>query len=165
LPRELAEEGRAHLPDWIEIVTDCASELLQAADAAIVKTGTASLEAVIAGTPHVAAYDASWSGRIEWFLLWSWKRIPFLAMPNIILEREAVPEFIGIKCRAESIAAGLSRLLDDETARAKMRQDYTLIREALGSELPVQPTERTAQIVEEMLRASVRGAVPEAAAR
>jgi lipid-A-disaccharide synthase len=165
LPRELAAEGRAHLPDWIEIVTDCASELLQAADAAIVKTGTASLEAVIAGTPHVAAYDASWSGRIEWLLLWSWKRIPFLAMPNIILQREVVPELIGIKCRAESIAARLRRLLDDKAVRAKMREDYALIREALGSEKAVRPTERTAEIVEEMLCESTRGAVRETIAR
>jgi lipid-A-disaccharide synthase len=165
LPRELAAEGRGHLPDWIEIVSDCASELLQAADAAIVKTGTASLEAVIAGTPHVAAYDAALSGRIEWYLLWAWKRIPFLAMPNIILQREAVPEFIGVRCKAESIAAGLARLLDDEGARAKMRADYALILEALGSRLPVPPTERTAQIVEEMLRQSVRGTVPEAVTR
>jgi lipid-A-disaccharide synthase len=165
LPRELAHEGRAHLPEWIEIVTDCASDLLQAADAAIVKTGTASLEAVIAGTPHVAGYDASWAGRIEWYLLWAWKRIPFLAMPNIILQREAVPEFIGVNCRPENIAAGLGRLLDDEAARAKMREDYALIREALGSRLPVPPTERTAQIVEEVLRQSVRGTVPEAATR
>jgi lipid A disaccharide synthetase len=86
-------------------------------------------------------------------------------MPNIILQREAVPEFIGVKCTPENIAAGLSRLLDDEAARAKMREDYALIREALGSRLPVRPTERTAQIVEEMLRQSVRGTVPEAATR
>jgi lipid-A-disaccharide synthase len=155
LPRELAAEGRAYLPGWIEIVSDCATELLHAADGAIVKTGTASLEAVIAGTPHVAIYDASLVGRAEWYLLWAWKRIPFLAMPNIILQREAVPEFIGIRCISADIAAALRRLLDDDGARAKMRGDYALIREALGSRLPVRPTERTAQIVEEMLRQSV----------
>ena len=161
LPREMAAEGRAHLPATIEIVTDCASELLQAADAAVVKTGTASLEAAIAGTPHVAVYDVSLSGRIEWFLLWAWKRIPFLAMPNIILEREAVPELVGVNCQPEKIAAELSRLLQDEGARARMLADYVLIREALGSQLPVRPTERTAQIVEEMLNEANRGAAVE----
>jgi len=151
LPRELAAEAPAHLPPFIEIVSDCATELLRAADAAIVKTGTASLEAVIAGAPQVAIYDVSWVGRIEWLLLWAWKRIPFLAMPNIILQRKAVPEFIGINCRATSIAEALAQLLDDGPARSKMLDDYRLITEALGARLPVRPTDRTAQIVDEML--------------
>jgi lipid A disaccharide synthetase len=79
-------------------------------------------------------------------------------MPNIILEREAVPELIGLNCTAPKIADALTRLLQDEAARAKMRDDYALIRQALGSELPKRPTARTAAIVEEML--AKRGAVP-----
>ncbi len=132
-------------------MTDCAPDLLQASDAAIVKTGTSSLEAALAGVPHVAVYDVSIVGRIEWCLLWAWKRIRFYAMPNIILQREAVPEFIGLKCQPAKIAAAVNGLLDDGPVRRKMMQDYALIRQALGSELPVAPTERTAQILEEML--------------
>ena len=154
LPHELGAEARSYLPPSIPIVLDCATDLLRAADAAVVKTGTASLEAVLAGTPHVAVYDFSVAGRIEWFLLWAWKRIPFYAMPNIILQREVVPELLGPKCQPERIAGQLIRLLDDGPARRQMLQDYELIRHALGSELPVPATERTAQILEEMLQAT-----------
>ena len=163
LPRELADEGPAHLPPFVEIVSDCATELLHAADAAIVKTGTASLEAVIAGVPQVAIYDVNWIGRTEWVLLWAWKRIPFLAMPNIILQRRAVPEYIGIKCRATSIAESLEPLIDDGAPRNQMLEEYRLIREALGAQLPVSPTERTAQIVEEMLQEANGSAVAQRA--
>lgn len=152
LPQELAGLARAHLPSSIPVVTDCASDLLLAADAAIVKTGTASLEAVLAGVPHVTVYDLTIPGRIEWLLLWAWKRIPFYAMSNIILQREAIPELLGLKCQPERIAATVQNLLDDGPSRRQMLQDYELVRQALGSELPTPATERTAEIVEEMLQ-------------
>jgi lipid-A-disaccharide synthase len=161
VPRELADEARSHLPPSIQIVSDCAKELLLASDAAIVKTGTGTLEAVLAGTPQVAVYDVSVATRIEWGLLWAWRRIPFIAMPNIILQRETVPELIGLNCQPEKIAQALSRVLKDEAARDKMLRDYALIRQALGSELLMPATERTAQIVEEMLREATGRAEPE----
>ena len=161
VPRELAEETRSHLPPSIQIVNDCAKELLLASDAAVVKTGTGTLEAVLAGTPQVAVYDVSVAGRIEWCLLWAWRWIPFVAMPNIILQREAVPELIGLNCQPEKIAHALLRVLEDEAARDKMLRDYALIRQALGSELLMPPSERTAQIVEEMLSEAMGRAEPE----
>jgi lipid-A-disaccharide synthase len=151
VPRELAEEAHSHLPPHIRIVSDCANELLLAADAAIVKTGTATLEAVLANTPQVAVYDVPLIGRVEWCLLWAWRRIPFIAMPNIILQRQAVPELIGLDCQPKKIADTLLRILQNEGEREKIRRAYVSIRQALGSELLTMPTERTAQIVEEML--------------
>ena len=156
VPRELAEEAHAHLPPSIQIATDCAKELLLAADAAIVKTGTGTLEAVLMNTPQVAVYDVSIPSRLEWCLLWAWRHVPFIAMPNIILQREAVPELIGLNCQPEKIARALVHLLKDKAARNRMLRDYGLIRQALGSESPTAPTERTAQIVEEMLREAAR---------
>jgi lipid-A-disaccharide synthase len=160
VPRELAAEARSHFPESIEILTDCAGDLLRASDAAIVKTGTASLEAALAGTPHVAVYDVTVAKRIEWCLLWAWKRIPFYAMPNIILEREAVPELLGLKCQPRKIATALLRLLNDQGARDAMRRDYAEIARELGAELEVPPTERAAQILEEMLSETRQPAVP-----
>lgn len=163
LPQELTAEARFHLPPSIPIVTDCAMDLLAAADAAVVKTGTSSLEAVLAGAPQVAIYDVSVAGRIEWCLLWAWKRIRFYAMPNIILQREVVPELLGLRCQPEKIAEQITRLLEDGPARREMLEDYDLIRQALGSQLPVPATERTAQLVEEMLQ-ETKAAAPVIAA-
>jgi hypothetical protein len=55
----------------------------------------------------------------------------------------------------------LIRILKDEARRSKMLRDYTLIRQALGSELLTPPTERTAQIAEEMLSEATARAEPE----
>lgn len=164
LPQEMVAAARTALPHEIPIVTDCALELLVAADAAIVKTGTASLEAVLAGAPHVTVYDGSIAGRIEWLLLWAWKRIPFYSMPNIILQRMAVPELLGLSSTPEKIAAALTPLLENTPARRQMLADYALIRKALGADLPFVPTERTAEMLEEMLRETARHPEPVAAA-
>ena len=157
-PPELAEEARKYLPDSIRIVSECAKELLRASDAAIVKTGTGTLEAVLAGAPQVTMYDVSALGRVEWLILWAWRWVPFIAMPNIILQREVVPELIGIQCQPKKIAEALMPLLIDESVRARIRRDYKLIHRALGCDLPTSPTERTAQIVEEMLGTTARTA-------
>ena len=151
VPKELLRHARSHLSPSIRVLSDCAMNLLVASDAAIVKTGTATLESALVGTPQVTVYDASWIGRFEWCLLWAWRRIPFIAMPNIVLQREAVPELMGLHCTPRRIAAALLRILNDTVVRDKMLEDYGLIRQALGSDLAVTPTERTATIVEEML--------------
>ena len=151
VPKEILKEAQSYLPPEIRVTSDCSMELLQAADAAVVKTGTATLEAALTDTPQVAIYDVSMIGRVEWCLLWAWRHIPFIAMPNIILQRKTVPELIGLDCRPETIARELIELLNNDRRREKMRSDYALIRQALGSDLLVPPTERTAQIVEEML--------------
>jgi lipid-A-disaccharide synthase len=151
VPRELVDRARKFLPESIGIVTDCASDLLLACDVAIVKTGTATLEAALARAPHIAVYDVSWTRHIEWALLWAWRRIPFIAMPNIILQRKAYPELLGAKCTPENIASEIRRLLDDPAACAEMARAAEHVREELGVGLPFTATERTAQIVEEML--------------
>ena len=161
VPKELAEQARSFLPPSIRILSDCAMDLLLASDAAIVKTGTATLEAALVGTPQVTVYDASVTGRIEWCLLWAWRRIPFIAMPNIILQREAVPELIGLNCQPEKIAQALTRILGDEETRDKMVKDYGLVRKALGSDLMMSPTARTAAIVDEILTEVMEAAEPE----
>lgn len=151
VPATMEKEARARLPEWISVVTDRTSDLLLACDLAIVKTGTATLEAVIAGAPQVAVYDFSLAQRVEWCLLWLWKRIPFIAMPNIILQRMAVPELLVLNCRPEKIAPAVESILNDETVRARMRSDYAEICRVLGSDLPFTATERTAEILDEMI--------------
>jgi lipid-A-disaccharide synthase len=157
VPQQMMLEARSHLPEWIPIVTNRASDLLAASDLAIVKTGTATLEAALAGTPQIAIYDGSTVQRVEWFLLWAWKRIPYIAMPNVILQRMAVPEVLGRDCRPGKLKLAVESLLDDEAARRRMLDAYAEVSQALGSELPLPATERTVQILEEMLGEATRG--------
>jgi lipid-A-disaccharide synthase len=83
--------------------------------------------------------------------LWAWKRIPFIAMPNIILQRRIIPELLGLHCRPETIAREIGKLLNDAGARQAMEEGYQEIRRHLGSDLPLGATEQTARIIEEMV--------------
>ena len=158
VPEPLAERARGYFPAPIKILVGRATDALLACDAAVVKTGSATLEAVAAGAPQVTVYDFGWAGRIEWLVLWMWKKIPFIAMPNIILQRPLVPELLGLNCRPEAIAAAVSKLLSSNEARESMEEGYREIRGHLGENLPSGATDLTVEILEEMLGdADVRG--------
>lgn len=150
VPKGVARRVRKFFPD-VAIIEGRAPQLLMACDAAVVKSGTSTLEAAAADAPQVVVYDAPAVMRAQWNLMGGTKKIPFVAMPNIILERGAVPELLGHECRPRSIIAALLPLLNDENARATMRESYAEVRRALGAELENGATARTAQIVVEML--------------
>jgi lipid-A-disaccharide synthase len=152
VPAELAPLARKYFPAWVKVVSERSADVLAACDAALVKAGTVTLEAAVLGAPQVIIYDLDWSRRFEWLFLWSWKRIPFVGMPNIILQRMAVPELLGLDCRAEAMAFAVEELLTNEVQRGKMMNDYEEIRRAIGSELGEAPTVRVAGIVEGMVR-------------
>lgn len=134
-------------PD-VHILENRAFDLLRASDAAIVKSGTSTLEAAVADAPQVVVYDVPALLHAQVRLTGLRKKIPFVAMPNIILERAAVPELLGENCRAEKIAAALSQLLQDNQTTAPMRADYALVRKSLGENLPYTATHQTADLVD-----------------
>lgn len=148
-----AEVVKKFFPEWVKIVPERSADVLFACDAAAVKSGTATLEAAVLGAPQVMVYDAPWVGRLEWLFLWMWKKnIPFIAMPNVILQRMAVRELLGLDCTPAKIAQAVTELLENESLRAKMADDYREIRERLGAAKPKPATQRTAEILEEMIK-------------
>jgi len=151
VPENLADQVSRYFPSYVKFVPGRGADALTACDAAVVKTGTSTLEATVIGAPQIAIYDIGWMLRLEWMLLWTWKRIPFIAMPNIILERMAVPELLGPDSNPEAILIALKELLDNEVTRGRMQEDYREIRRLLGSDLEKPATLRVAEIIEEML--------------
>lgn len=150
-PQYRVEAARSHFPADIPIIADRAADVLFASDAAIVKSGTATLEAAVIGVPEVLVYDLHPLLRLEWKLLWSWKKIPFIGMPNIILGREAIPELLGENCNPQKIADQITALLDDTDRRETMLADFAEIRRQLGESLSKPATIRTAEMLEEMV--------------
>jgi len=126
-------------------------ELLRAADVGIIKSGTSTLQAAALDLPQVVVYDGPWFIRAQVSLTGLRRKIPLVAMPNIILDKMACPELLGNDCRAPKIAAAVWDLLDSPEKMAAMRADYALVRRALGSDLPDGATKLTADLVEEMV--------------
>ncbi len=153
VPKNTAPRVRPFFPD-VMIVEGRATDLLMACDAAVVKSGTSTLEAAAADAPQVVVYDAPAALRAQWRLMGGTKKIPFVAMPNIIVEREIVPELLGDRCRPQQIVDALTPLLHDSSQRQVMREGYVEVRRALGTELPQSATKRMAAIIEEMVEAA-----------
>jgi len=147
-----AEIVRKRFPEWVKVVSERTADVLFASDAAVVKSGSATLEAAVIGVPQVIVYDMPWVGRIEWLVLYMWKKkFRFVGIPNVILQRLAVKELLGPACKVEAIVETVTELLDNEATRARMKTDYEEIRQQLGARLPKQATLRTAEMVEELI--------------
>lgn len=100
-----------------EIVTGEAAKLaaFRSARAALAASGTVTLELALSGVPTVAAYrGASWEAALARRLV----KLPSVILPNLILGRSLVPEFIQDEATPEALSDRLLALLPDGPARA-----------------------------------------------
>ena len=98
------------------------------AAAAVVASGSATLEAALSGTPMVVVYRV---GRASYFLGKPFVNLPFYSMVNLIAERELVPELIQSAMTPANIVEQVMRLLDEDNARA-MRRGLAEVKQKLG---------------------------------
>jgi lipid-A-disaccharide synthase len=95
------------------LVRGASFAVLRAANAALCKSGTTTLEAAVAGCPLVVAYRTSgWSYAIAKRLV----RIPDIALVNIVAGRRIVPEMVQDAATPDALAMGLLPLLDPDSA-------------------------------------------------
>lgn len=120
-------------------------ELLQAAMAAVVNSGTATLEAALIGTPQVVVYHI-FAGRLVALVKDRMFKIKHFSLVNIIARKEVVKEMIAYLFTVENVRNELSHLLNDMDYRKRMQQDYTSIRTELGEANAAETAAR--QIVE-----------------
>ena len=126
-------------------------DILRAADFAIVKSGTSTLEAAVANCPQIVVYDAPRLLHWQVALTGARKKIPFIGMPNIIAGRAIIPEILGDDCRAPNIARAATELLEDADKLKQIRDEYGAVRSALGADLPQSATKATADLVERLV--------------
>lgn len=115
----------------VQIVFNQTYELVQQARAAIVNSGTATLETGIIGTPQVVVYHMSF-GRIVYFMKDYVLKIRFISLVNIIAQKDIVMELTGHKFTTENVALELDKLLNDTNYRQTMLEEYAIIKEELG---------------------------------
>lgn len=119
---------------------------LAAADAAIVSSGTATVEAALLDTPMVVVYRVS---PLTATLAKPLMRTPFYAMVNLIAEKKVVPELVQDDFTPENVAAAALRLLQDPNARSTMRAGLTEVRKRLG---PPGAVQRAADAIAALLQ-------------
>jgi lipid-A-disaccharide synthase len=105
-------------------------DLLEIAEAALVTSGTATLETALFKVPQVVCYKSSnFSYQIAKRLI----KIKFISLVNLILNREAVKELIQKDCNSTFIELELSEIIVGGKKREKMLNDYNELEQILGA--------------------------------
>jgi lipid-A-disaccharide synthase len=113
----------------VRIVRGGAHALLSTCDAAVVASGTATVEAALLDAPTVVVYRLS---PLSYRLGRPFVKVSRFAMPNLVAGRDVVPELIQDGYTGEAVAAEVARLLDDPAAVRRMRDGLREVRERLG---------------------------------
>jgi lipid-A-disaccharide synthase len=113
----------------VEIVEGRAPEVLAGADAAVVASGTATLEAALALTPQVVVYRTNW---LNWLIGRLLVKVRFLSLVNLLAGRAVVPEVLQADCTPERIAAAAEPLLAPTPERGAQVEALKAIRADLA---------------------------------
>lgn len=140
----------SRFPLSVRVIDDNAYNLLAAADAAVIASGTATLEAAILNVPTVVIYKVS---KLSYFI---YKRLetqehknkPWISLPNLIAERPLFPEVIQKSLNPANIAKALQPLLLNQEENRNIRNGLTEVRNLIG---PPGVMTRAATIIRDLL--------------
>lgn len=133
-PSMRAGDYAAYLPEEtsIQIVCGRTYDVLKQADAAVICSGTASLEAAVIGTPQVVCYGFS---AITYAVARLVVRgIRYISLANLIMDRPLFRELIQSVASPENMLSSLVELLPGSTYREEMLSGYRELRDRLGEE-------------------------------
>ncbi|MEY3921802.1 MAG: hypothetical protein RL634_1563 [Bacteroidota bacterium] len=105
-------------------------ELLSVADAAVVTSGTATLETALFGVPEFVCYKTSW---ISFLLARFFIKVKFISLVNIIMDKLIVKELIQNALNVESIYEELALLLTNDSKRSQLKTDFQALHQLLLS--------------------------------
>ncbi len=134
-PSRTPEDYDRHIGgrDYVEVVFGRTYDVLKFADAALINSGTASLEAALIGTPQVVCWSTSFiTAVLAKYVLRVLDHIKYISLGNLILDRLAFRELIQYDFTPEECAAEIRRLTEDLPYRERMLADYREIRQRLG---------------------------------
>ena len=123
--RHLSEENKKYMT----VLFGETQAIIKNAKAAIVNSGTASLETVLFNTPQVVGYITN---PITYMIAKSIVKIRYISLGNLIIDKLAFRELIQKDCNSDALVAEIRALIENEQYRNAMLKDYALIRETLG---------------------------------
>lgn len=130
------------------VVRDQTYRLLQHSTAALVTSGTATLETALFRVPQVVCYYMKW-GRLASLARKLILKVPFISLVNLIAGEEVVPELVAEQMNAEDVRQHLAAILPGGSAREAQLQGYERMAAILGE--PGAP-QRAAKKIVELLR-------------
>ena len=127
LPDAFYQKFLQDYPD-VRLVKGETYELLHRADAALVKSGTSTLETALIGTPQVVCYAGN---PLSYAIARRVVQVPYISLVNLVLDRLLVRELIQHELNRSNLRESLAAILDPEKA-AEIRAGYAELRAKLG---------------------------------
>lgn len=114
----------------VHFISNKTYDLLSVAHAALVTSGTATLETALFKVPEVVCYKGNW---ISYQIAKRIITLKYISLVNLIMDEEVVSELIQNDCNSKKIKFELTKILD-EKHREKLIEKYNLLEEKLGGE-------------------------------
>ncbi len=127
LPKELYARWQSIFP--VKLVVDDAYNLLSVADAALVTSGTATLETALFNVPQVVCYRGGWAVYQVYKRV---IRVPFVSLVNLIAGREVVKELLQYDLTKENLTDELTKITINQSTRQSQLDGYAEISNILG---------------------------------
>lgn len=124
--REIAQDP------GLKVVFGCTHTLLKYSQAAVVTSGTATLETALIGTPQVVVYRAN-GVKLSYKIMEKLLKVRYVSLPNLIVGNNIVPELLVHNCTVESITRELSPILQPSPRRDWQIAGYRTMQRKLGN--------------------------------
>lgn len=148
--QSLLEAFQAQIPlelrDRWALMLGHSHECLGAANAVLLASGTATLEAMMFKKPMVIAYKMPW---LSYQLMKNKGYLPYVGLPNILLGEFAVPELLQDQAKPEALCAAVLKQLDDEANRVHLERVFT----EQHQRLLLPSGQLAAQVIQEVMHA------------
>ncbi|MCM1413288.1 MAG: lipid-A-disaccharide synthase [Bacteroides sp.] len=115
----------------LPIVHSATFDLMANATAALVTSGTATLECALAGTPQVVCYRAN-GVKLSYNIMKHLLKVKYVSLPNLIVGEAIVPEMLVHLCTVDSVDARLTDILPGHSGRELQLEGYRRLRSILG---------------------------------
>lgn len=113
----------------IKVVKNDNYALLSVSDALMLASGTVALEAALYTTPMIISYKGPWFAYFVYRLV---RCIDRVCLPNIIMDKDIVPELLQPDSNPKVIAQNLLKIIEDENYRNEMVEDLSKVKEILS---------------------------------
>ena len=113
----------------IEIIFGRTHDLLAISYAALVTSGTATLEAALFNVPEVVCYQG---GAVSFFIAKMLANVDYISLPNLIMEKKVVTELIQKDMNFLRLKNELDKIIIDKKQRNEMLENFDLLRDKLG---------------------------------
>lgn len=149
--REIAQDP------GLQVVFGATPTLLKYSKAALVTSGTATLETALIGTPQVVCYRGNGS-KLTYKLMEKILKVKYISLPNLIVGNSVVPELLLYQCNPANLARELSPLLQASPRREWQLSGYKNMRRRLGNSIA---SDYTAELITDDLGLSPTEITPE----